>query len=78
MAEDVKTRYSDEELEEGLKEFADQMKVPVEFVKARIPVEDYRTDMRVQKAVELVKNNAVVDNDMPEAAEAEETTETAE
>ncbi|MCQ2416263.1 MAG: trigger factor [Oscillospiraceae bacterium] len=71
-------QVSDEELEEGLKEFADQMKVPVEFVKARIPVEDYRTDMRVQKAVELVKNNAVVDNDMPEAAEDAETTETAE
>ena len=46
------------------------MKAPVEFVKARIPLDDYRTDLRVQKVVELVKNNAVVDNDMLKAEEA--------
>ena len=48
------------------------MQAPVEFVKSRIPVEDYRTDLRVQKVVELIKNNAVVDNDIAEEAPAEE------
>ena len=35
-------------------------------------MDDYRTDLRVQKVVELIKNNAVVDNDMAEEAPAEE------
>ena len=64
-------QVSDDELEEALQEFAASMQAPIEFVKARIPVEDYRTDMRVTKVVELIKNNAVVDNDMAEAETAE-------
>ena len=52
------------------------MEAPVELVKARIPVEDYREDMVITKALEFVKSNAVVDNDLAPAAE--ETAETAE
>ena len=77
IADTENIQVTDEELEEGLQDFAAQMNAPLELVKARIPVEDYRTDMRVQKVVELVKNNAVVDNSAEEAAEeapaAEET-----
>ena len=72
IADTEDIQVSDEELDEALQEFADQMKAPVEFIKARIPVEDYRTDMRVTKVVELIKSNAVVDNDMAEEAPAEE------
>ena len=62
-------QISDEELEEALTQFAGELNAPVELVKARIPMDDYRTDLRVQKVVELIKNNAVVDNDMAPAAE---------
>ena len=55
---------SDEELDEALVDFAAQMNVPVELVRARIPREDYRTDLRVTKVVEMIKSNAVVDNDL--------------
>ena len=65
-------QVSDEELDEGLSEFAAQLNAPLELVKARIPVEDYRTDMRVQKVVELIKSNAVVDNETAEDAAAED------
>jgi len=66
VAEMEDIQVSDEELEEGLQEFANQMNAPLELVKARIPVEDYRTDMRVQKVVEFIKSNAVVDNSAEE------------
>ncbi|MBQ8922883.1 MAG: trigger factor [Oscillospiraceae bacterium] len=72
IADTEDIQVSDDELEEGLSEFAAQLNAPLELVKARIPVEDYRTDMRVQKVVELIKNNAVVDNEAAEDAAAEE------
>ena len=62
-------QVSDEELEEAVTEFAGQMQAPVEFVKSRLPMEEYRLDLRVSKVVEFVKNNAVVDNDLAEQAE---------
>ena len=58
---------SDEELEEALTDLASENKVPVEFVRARIPQDELRTDLRVTKALELVKSNAVVDNDLAAA-----------
>ncbi len=72
IADTEDIQVSDAELDEALTEFAGQLQAPVEFVKSRIPVEDYRTDLRVQKVVELIKNNAVVDNDIAEEAPAEE------
>ena len=71
IADTEDIQVSDEELDEALTEFAGQLQAPVEFVKSRIPVEDYRTDLRVQKVVELIKNNAVVDNDIAEEAAEE-------
>ncbi len=69
---------SDEELEDGLQDFAAKVGVSVEVVKAQIPVSEFKLDMRVTKAVELVKSNAVVDNDMAPAAEEAPAEETAE
>lgn len=69
IAELENIEVSDQELDEALTNFAGELKVPVEFLKSRIPVEDYRTDLLVQKVVELIKNNAVVDNDMAAAEE---------
>ena len=81
VAEEEGITVSDEELEESLADFAAQMQAPVEYVRSRIPMDDYRTDLVVTKALELVKSNAVVDNDIPaadaDAAPAAEETETA-
>ena len=40
--------------------------IDVEQVKRFIPMDDYTTDLRVQKALDLVKENAVVDNTLAE------------
>ena len=63
---------SDDELNAGLQDMAAANNVDIETIKRFIPVEDYRNDLRVQKAVELVKENAVVDNSAAEEAPAEE------
>ena len=55
-------QISDEDLNNSLGEIAAANNIDVETVKRFIPVEDYITDLRVQKAIELVKENAVVDN----------------
>ena len=55
-------QISDEDLNNSLGEIAAANNIDVETVKKFIPVEDYITDLRVQKAIELVKENAVVDN----------------
>lgn len=70
-------QVSDEEFEESLAGFAAEMNAPVEFVRSRLPLDDYRTDLRVQKVVEMVKSNAVVDNDIEEAPAAEAAAEDA-
>ncbi|PWJ15226.1 trigger factor [Ruminococcus flavefaciens] len=57
---------SDEELNNGLGEIAAANNIDVETVKQFIPLDEYTTDLRVQKAVELVKENAVVDNTVAE------------
>ena len=59
-------QISDEDLNNSLGEIAAANNIDVETVKRFIPVEDYITDLRVQKAIELVKENAVVDNTVAE------------
>ncbi len=70
---------TEEELADHLQDFAARVGVPVEVVKAQVPMSEFKLDLRVTKAVELVKSNAVVDNDMAqtEEAPAEETAEAA-
>ena len=55
-------QISDEDLDNSLGEIAAANNIDVETVKKFIPVDEYITDLRVQKAIELVKENAVVDN----------------
>ena len=73
IADQEDIQVSDEELEEGLQDFAAQHNAPLEYVKQSVPVEEFRMDLRVTKVVEFIKSNAVVDNDM--AADAAETAE---
>ncbi len=51
---------SDEELEEEYNKIADGYKVEVEKVKASIPAESLTEDKRVEKALQLVKDNAAI------------------
>ncbi len=73
IAELENIEVSEEEINAGLAEIAAANNMDVEMVKRFIPVGDYTTDLKVQKAVELVKENAVVDNSVAaeEASDAE-------
>ncbi|MDE5754999.1 MAG: trigger factor [Oscillospiraceae bacterium] len=51
-------QVSDDEINESLKPIAEANKMPVDEVKRRLPMADYVTDLRVTKALELVKANA--------------------
>ena len=62
IAELENIEISDDEINNGLAGLAEANKVDVETIKRFIPLEDYITDLKVQKAVDLVKENAVVDN----------------
>ena len=73
IAELENIEVSEEEINAGLAEIAAANNMDVEMVKRFIPVGEYTTDLKVQKAVELVKENAVVDNSVAaeEASDAE-------
>ena len=71
IAELENIEITDEELNNALSEIAAANKVDVETLKRFIPVDEYVTDMKVQKAVDLVKENAVVDNTEAEEVAAE-------
>lgn len=66
IAELENIEVTEEDLNNSLGELAAANKIDVETVKKFIPVDEYTTDLRVQKAVELVKENAVVDNTVAE------------
>lgn len=53
---------SEEEIDNGLAELAAANSMDVETVKRFINVSEYSEDLKVQKAVDLVKENAVIDN----------------
>ena len=53
---------TEEEINNGLAELAGQNNMDVETLKKFIPMDEYTADLRVQKAVDLVKENAVIDN----------------
>ena len=63
-------QISDDEINESLKPIAEANKMPVDEVKRRLPMADYVTDLRVTKALELVKANA--DTSVEASAESEE------
>lgn len=53
---------SEEEIDNGLAELAAANSMDVETVKRFVNVNEYSEDLKVQKAVDLVKENAVIDN----------------
>ena len=69
IAEIEKLEVSEEDINKGLAEIAEANKMDVEAVKKLIPMEEYKNDLLVQKAIELVKENAIVDNTIAEKAE---------
>jgi trigger factor len=66
IAELEKLEVSEEDINNGLSEIAAANNIDVETVKKFIPVDEYVTDLKVQKAIEFVKENAVVDNTVAE------------
>jgi trigger factor len=66
IAELENIEIGEEEINSGLAELAAANKVDVETIKRFIPLDDYVTDLKVQKAIEIVKESAVVDNTVAE------------
>ena len=66
IAELENIEVSEEDINNGLGEIAAANNIDVETVKRFIPVDEYVTDHKVQKAIEFVKENAVVDNTVAE------------
>lgn len=64
---------SEEEVNSQLQEIADMNQMSLDDVKARIPMDDFLTDIKVTKAADFVKKNAVIDNTIN--AEKEEAAE---
>ncbi len=62
---------SEEEINESVAKLAEANGLTVEEVKRRLPYADYVMDLRVGKAVDLIKENAVVEEAAAEAADAE-------
>lgn len=75
IAELENITVSDEELDGEIAKMAADNNMEAEDVKARIPVEELRTDMAVQKALDFVKDNAVATEPVEEEAPAEEVAE---
>lgn len=57
---------TEEEINNGLAELAASNNMDVEMIKNFIPMTEYVTDLKVQKAVAIVKESAVVDNSAAE------------
>jgi trigger factor len=71
IAEIENLDVTEDELNNSLSEIAAANNMDVATVRRFIPIEDYKTDMKVQKAIDLVKENAVVDNTEAPAEDAE-------
>lgn len=69
IAEIENLEVTEEEINNSLAEIAAANNVDVDTVKRFIPLDEFTTDMKVQKAVDFVKENAVVDNSTDESAE---------
>ncbi len=64
-------QISDEEINDSLKDIAEANKMNVEEVKRRLPMGEYIMDMRVTKAIELVKANAEIVDEAPAEEKAD-------
>ncbi len=61
IAELENIEISEEEMDAELQKIADENQLALEDVKARIPMDDFKTDMLVTKAMDLVKESAIVE-----------------
>ena len=59
----------DSEVEEGLAKLAENNHISVDDVKRFISVDDYKMDLLVSKAADMIKESAVVDNSLAEKKE---------
>lgn len=66
---------SEEEIDNGLKDIAEANNISIDDVKKRIDFEGYVTDLKVVKALDFVKENAVIDNTIDPEKESEESEE---
>ncbi len=62
IADNENINPTEEEITERLQEMADDNNMSLDDLRARIPMDSFVTDIRVMRAVEIVKENAVVDN----------------
>lgn len=62
IAENENINPSEDEINTQLQEIADANNMSIDDVKARINMDEFVTDIKVSKAVEFVKENAVIDN----------------
>lgn len=62
IADNENINPTDEEIDERLQEIADANNMSLDDVKARVPMDDFKTDVKVTMAVDFVKENAVIDN----------------
>ncbi|MGN1480479.1 trigger factor [Porcipelethomonas sp.] len=69
---------TEEEIDSQLQEVADANNMSLEDVKLRIPMDDFITDLKVSKAIEFVKDNAVIDNTIDPDKKNEESEESEE
>lgn len=69
IAEIENFEITEDEINEGLKEVAAANRVDVETIKKFIPYNDYVMDLKVQKAIDLMKETAVTENAAEEKAE---------
>lgn len=69
IAELEALEVSEEEMDAELTKLAEENNMTLEDVKARIPMQEYKTDMLVTKALDLVKESVIVDNTVAEAEE---------
>ncbi len=71
IAELENIELTEDEINESLKDLAASQNVDVETIKRFIPMDDYTMDIKVQKAIDLIKENAVVLDAPEEEAKAE-------
>lgn len=69
IAELENIEISEDEINENLAPIAEANKMDVEMIKRFISMEDFTEDLKVQKAVEIVKNTAVVSDTVTENSE---------
>ena len=78
IAELENIEISEDEINSQLQEIADANNLSLDDVKNRLPMDDFLTDLKVNKALDLVKDNAVIDNTIDPSKKDEEAEEAAE